>query len=336
MQRVWRGRDRSWTGCRRSARSRCSPAARRCSPRRWARSRSPAARAWADGLAGLRSRRRIRPASTRRSAGRRTRGATRAAPTGRGSRRAPGSRSATAPSDRLFGYAFDYLSNFGDDAARGDGRRCAGSRIAGALRETLAALARDGLRRGRARPDDRPTSPRSIVCSPRSASRIGSARHVRMHRRPVRPRCRHGSRSSSRGCSPNRMTVAFNSFWIGLLGFFLLPWTTLAWAWMYAPVRGVTGFGWFFVILGFVVDLSTYAGQRAEPPAAAAPAPEPRPGAAVSTRNRVRRRGRRRRARRDRAGVRARRTPARASCSSIATIRAGRPTPARGSCRRRR
>jgi hypothetical protein len=59
----------------------------------------------------------------------------------------------------------------------------------------------------------------------------------------------------------DRTGIAFNSFWIGLLGFFLLPWTTLAWAWMYAPVRGVTGFGWFLVILGFIADLSTYAGS---------------------------------------------------------------------------
>ncbi|MGZ4691471.1 MAG: hypothetical protein ACXVKA_08555 [Acidimicrobiia bacterium] len=58
----------------------------------------------------------------------------------------------------------------------------------------------------------------------------------------------------------NRMTVAFNSFWIGLAGFILLPWTTLAWAVVYAPRIGVTGFGWFFVILGFVVDLSTHVG----------------------------------------------------------------------------
>jgi hypothetical protein len=58
----------------------------------------------------------------------------------------------------------------------------------------------------------------------------------------------------------NRMTVAFSSFWIGLLGFILLPWTTLAWALCYAPVRGVSGFGWFFVILGLVVDLSTHVG----------------------------------------------------------------------------
>ena len=59
----------------------------------------------------------------------------------------------------------------------------------------------------------------------------------------------------------DRMTYAFNSFWIGFLGFLLLPWTTLAFSWMYAPVRGVTGFGWFLVILGFIVDLSTYAGS---------------------------------------------------------------------------
>ena len=34
---------------------------------------------------------------------------------------------------------------------------------------------------------------------------------------------------------------------IGCAGFFLLPWTTLAWAICYAPVAGVHGFGWFVV-----------------------------------------------------------------------------------------
>ncbi len=58
----------------------------------------------------------------------------------------------------------------------------------------------------------------------------------------------------------DRMSVAFTSFWMGLAGFILLPWTTLAWAVVYAPVRGVTGFGWFFVILALVVDLSTHVG----------------------------------------------------------------------------
>ncbi len=58
----------------------------------------------------------------------------------------------------------------------------------------------------------------------------------------------------------DRMSIAFDHFWMGLAGFILLPWTTLAWAVVYAPVHGVTGFGWFFVILGLVVDLSTHVG----------------------------------------------------------------------------
>jgi hypothetical protein len=56
------------------------------------------------------------------------------------------------------------------------------------------------------------------------------------------------------------MSAAFNSFWVPLVGFFFLPWTTLAWAVAYAPVRGVTGFGWFVVIFAFVVDITTYTG----------------------------------------------------------------------------
>ena len=56
-----------------------------------------------------------------------------------------------------------------------------------------------------------------------------------------------------------RMDAAFDSFWVALLGFFFLPWTTLAWAVAYAPVRGVTGFGWFLVVFAFVVDVMTYA-----------------------------------------------------------------------------
>ncbi len=62
----------------------------------------------------------------------------------------------------------------------------------------------------------------------------------------------------------DRMSIAFNSFWIGLAGFLFLPWTTLAWALAYAPIRGVTGFGWFVVILAFLVDISSYTqGYRA-------------------------------------------------------------------------
>lgn len=43
------------------------------------------------------------------------------------------------------------------------------------------------------------------------------------------------------------------------LGFFLLPWTTLAYAVMWSSSRGVVGFEWFLVILAFAFDLSSYA-----------------------------------------------------------------------------
>jgi hypothetical protein len=60
----------------------------------------------------------------------------------------------------------------------------------------------------------------------------------------------------------DRTSAAFDSFWVPLIGFFFLPWTTLAWAVAYAPVRGVTGFGWFLVIFAFVADITTYVSGR--------------------------------------------------------------------------
>jgi hypothetical protein len=58
----------------------------------------------------------------------------------------------------------------------------------------------------------------------------------------------------------DRMSIAFNSFWWAAIGFVFLPWTTLAWAVAYQPVKGVTGFGWFVVGLGVFVDISTHIG----------------------------------------------------------------------------
>lgn len=59
------------------------------------------------------------------------------------------------------------------------------------------------------------------------------------------------------------LSDAFDSWLLPLLGFFLLPWTTLAYALMWSSgVNDVTGFEWFFVILGFVADLASYAGGR--------------------------------------------------------------------------
>lgn len=58
----------------------------------------------------------------------------------------------------------------------------------------------------------------------------------------------------------DRLSFAFDSFIIGFLGFLLLPYTTFFWAISYAPVAGVTGFGWFLVALGVILDVSTWFG----------------------------------------------------------------------------
>jgi hypothetical protein len=54
---------------------------------------------------------------------------------------------------------------------------------------------------------------------------------------------------------------AYDSWIVPLLGFFLLPWTTLAYAGLWsAGSNEVTGFEWFIVGLAFVIDLGSYAG----------------------------------------------------------------------------
>jgi len=44
------------------------------------------------------------------------------------------------------------------------------------------------------------------------------------------------------------------------VGFFLLPWTTLAYALLWASSDGVLGIEWFFVALAFLVDVGAFAG----------------------------------------------------------------------------
>jgi hypothetical protein len=57
----------------------------------------------------------------------------------------------------------------------------------------------------------------------------------------------------------NLLSRAFDSWLVPLLGFFLLPWTTLAYAVMWSSGNnGVTGVEWFFVVLGFLFDLASY------------------------------------------------------------------------------
>ena len=48
----------------------------------------------------------------------------------------------------------------------------------------------------------------------------------------------------------DRLTIAFRSGWEGILGFIFLPYTTLFYALVYAPGKGVDAFGWVIVALG--------------------------------------------------------------------------------------
>jgi hypothetical protein len=59
----------------------------------------------------------------------------------------------------------------------------------------------------------------------------------------------------------DRMSIAFDKWWWAAIGFVFLPWTTLAFALVYAPVKGVTGFGWVIVVFAFLVDISVHVGS---------------------------------------------------------------------------
>jgi hypothetical protein len=53
---------------------------------------------------------------------------------------------------------------------------------------------------------------------------------------------------------------AYDDWILPVLGFFLLPWTTLAYAAMWvAGSDRVSGFEWFIVILAFLFDLASWA-----------------------------------------------------------------------------
>lgn len=61
----------------------------------------------------------------------------------------------------------------------------------------------------------------------------------------------------------NMLDRAFEGWLLPLAGFFLLPWTTLAYTLMWdIGTNTVTGFEWFIVILAFLGDLGSYAGGR--------------------------------------------------------------------------
>jgi hypothetical protein len=59
------------------------------------------------------------------------------------------------------------------------------------------------------------------------------------------------------------LSRAFDSWFLPLIGFFILPWTTLAYAIMWdVGTHRVFGFEWFVVVLAFLADLGSYAGGK--------------------------------------------------------------------------
>jgi hypothetical protein len=63
----------------------------------------------------------------------------------------------------------------------------------------------------------------------------------------------------------NRVDIAFDGgVLLPLLGLIFLPYTTFFYVIAYAPIAGVTGIGWFFVVLGFLLDLASLFGGGRE------------------------------------------------------------------------
>ena len=65
----------------------------------------------------------------------------------------------------------------------------------------------------------------------------------------------------------DQLSHAFGSWAIPLIGFFVLPWTTLTYAafWDWGAGHKVVGVEWLFVILAFLIDLGAFgAGRRAQ------------------------------------------------------------------------
>jgi hypothetical protein len=63
----------------------------------------------------------------------------------------------------------------------------------------------------------------------------------------------------------NLLSRAFDSWIVPLIGFFVLPWTTLAYAVMWSSGHRVHGFEWFLVGVAFLVDIGAYdRGRRAQ------------------------------------------------------------------------
>jgi hypothetical protein len=54
---------------------------------------------------------------------------------------------------------------------------------------------------------------------------------------------------------------AFSGFLLPLLGLIVLPYTTLFYVLAWAPIGGVSGWGWVFVLFGFLLDIGHLVGS---------------------------------------------------------------------------
>lgn len=60
--------------------------------------------------------------------------------------------------------------------------------------------------------------------------------------------------------NPARFDLAFDTFIWPFLGFLFMPWTTLMYVVVWSPVSGVGTFGWVWLALAFLTDISSYIG----------------------------------------------------------------------------
>ncbi len=62
----------------------------------------------------------------------------------------------------------------------------------------------------------------------------------------------------------NRVELAFDSWFWPLLGLIFLPWTTLAYVFMWTPGTGVEGAEWIVIGLAVAIDISSLMGRAAK------------------------------------------------------------------------